>query len=276
MASAIQVTVGLAPLAALERALSRIRSGSARRMEGGSPMEVAGVVDELNGLLAERERSVERARAQAADLAHALKTPLQLLLLDAERLQADLPDRAAEIREHAHRMQAATERQLARARMQAHSRTGRSMVDLATCVQAVARALAPVAAARGLAINSKVSTGLSCSCERADLEEILGNLIENACKWARSRVRVSGELQNSMIRVAVEDDGPGLADADRTRALARGQRLDEAVPGSGLGLAIARDVAEGNGGWLQLERSGMGGLAAQIHLPVAAARIRSA
>src|SRR5690606_16949942 len=134
LASAFQVTVGLAPLAALERALARIRSGVARRMEGAVPIEVAGVVDELNGLLAERERKVERARAEAADLAHALKTPLQLLLLDAERLATDRPEIADAVRAHSQRMQAVVERHLVRARLQARRRSD-AMADLRRCAE---------------------------------------------------------------------------------------------------------------------------------------------
>ena len=265
LASAAQVTVGLAPLAELERALTRIRSGAARRMEGVFPIEVAGVVEELNGLLAERERKVERARAEAADLAHALKTPLQLLLLDAERMAADQPEAAAAIRTHTQRMQAVAEHHLARARLQARRRSSGSVVDLLRCAQGVTRALAPVAAARGLSIDCLVPADLSCPGEQADLEEILGNLIENACQWARSRVRLTAARQDRAVVIRVEDDGPGLAEAERNRVLARGQRLDETMPGSGLGLAIVREIVEGLGGWLHLDRSPMGGLAVEAH-----------
>ena len=267
VASAVQVTVGLAPLAGLERALAKIRSGSARRMEGGFPLEVVGVVDELNGLLAERERSVERARAQAADLAHALKTPLQLLLLDAERLELDRPDDAAMVRGQAHRMQAVVERHLARARTRVRLRKDGAWSELAPCVEEVARILEPMARSRGLTIQCRVPEGLRCPGDRADLEEILGSLVDNACKWARSQVRVSGGKADAGVTIAVEDDGPGLPEVARDRAVARGQRLDENMPGSGLGLAIAREVAEELGGWLQLEPSAMGGLAVRVRLP---------
>ncbi|MFO1047795.1 MAG: HAMP domain-containing sensor histidine kinase [Geminicoccaceae bacterium] len=269
IASAVQVTVGLAPLAGLERALARIRSGAARRMEGGFPLEVVGLVDELNGLLAARERSVERARAQAADLAHALKTPLQLLLLDAERLQHDRPDDAAMVRNQAHRMQAVVERHLSRARTQGRLRTGGAWSELAPCAEEVARILVPVARSRGLDIQCRVADGLRCPGDRADLEEILGSLVENACKWARSQVRVSGRQADASVTITVEDDGPGLPEVAHDRAVARGQRLDETMPGSGLGLAIAREVVEGLGGWLRLEPSEMGGLAVKVQFPVA-------
>ena len=265
LASAVQVTVGLAPLAELERALTRIRSGAARRMEGAVPIEVAGVVDELNGLLAERERKVERARAEAADLAHALKTPLQLLLLDAERMAADRPEAAAAIRAHTQRMQAVAERHLVRARMQARRRSSGGVAELRRCAEGVTRALAPVAAARGVSIECLVPADLSCPGEAADIEEILGNLTENACKWARSRVRLSAAREARTVVIMVEDDGPGLPEAERHRVLARGQRLDETMPGHGLGLAIVREVVEGLGGWLHLGRSRMGGLAVKAH-----------
>ncbi|MGD9510902.1 MAG: sensor histidine kinase [Geminicoccaceae bacterium] len=264
LASAFQVTVGLAPLAALERALARIRSGIARRMEGAVPIEVAGVVDELNGLLAERERKVERARAEAADLAHALKTPLQLLLLDAERLATDRPESADAVRTHSQRMQAVVERHLARARLQARRRSD-ATANLQRCAEGVTRALAPLAAVRGVAIECLVPGDLSCPGEAADLEEILGNLVENACKWARSRVRLSAARQERDVVITVEDDGPGLPEAERDRALVRGQRLDETAPGYGLGLTIVREVVEGLGGWLHLARSPMGGLRVEAH-----------
>jgi signal transduction histidine kinase len=266
-ASAIQVAVGLAPLARLGRALAGVRSGTARRLEGDFPQEVAALVDELNALLTQQEHTLERARGQAADLAHALKTSLQLLLLEADRLLPGDGAHARTIREQATRMQAVIDRHLARARLQGRPRAPGPGVELESCARSLARVLTPMAAARAVAIECAVEPGQRYAGDRADLEEILGNLLDNACKWARSRVRLSGGAREGMLRLLIEDDGPGLGEADRDRAFARGRRLDETVQGSGLGLAIARDLAEACGGWITLTRASTGGLAATVCLP---------
>lgn len=266
-ASALQVVVGLTPLARLGRVLAGVRSGAARRLEGSFPVEVRLLVDELNGLLAEQERTLERARGQAADLAHALKTSLQLLLVEADRLQPGDDAHAQAIRDEAGRMRAVIDRHLARARVQGSNRTRGPAVEVKACVRAVVRVLEPVAKARAVTIECDVDRDLHYAGDRADLEEIIGNLADNACKWARSRVRLAGSIEARMLRLLVEDDGPGLDEADRDRAFARGRRLDETVAGSGLGLAIARDLAEACGGWITLSSASGGGLAATVYLP---------
>ena len=275
-ASAIQVAVGLAPLSRLGRALARVRSGEARRLDGSYPTEVEALVDELNLLVAEQERSLERARGRAADLAHALKTSLQRLLVEADRLPSADQAHARTIREQAARMRAAIDANLARARLQGGTAAPGPGVEVDACVDALLRVVAPQAAARSVTLEAAVPAGERYAGDRADLEEILGNLLDNACKWARSRVRVAGAVDQGMLRLAVEDDGPGLDEAAQARAFARGQRLDESVSGSGLGLALARDIAEACGGWITLSRSPMGGLAASVFLPRGQAPNRSA
>jgi signal transduction histidine kinase len=266
-ASAIQVAVGLDPLSRLGRALVGVRAGAARRLVGSFPQEVAALVDELNLLLGQQERSLERARGQAADLAHALKTSLQLLLVEADRLQPGDHGHAVTIREQAARMRAVIDRHLARARLQGLTMASGPGVEVQACAMALLRVLGPQASAREVTMDCVVPPGERYAGDRADLEEILGNLLDNACKWACSRVRLSGSVEQGMLRLVVEDDGPGLDEADRERAFARGRRLDETVAGSGLGLALARDIAEACGGWITLSRAPIGGLAAAVFLP---------
>ena len=275
-ASAIQVAVGLAPLSRLGRALAKVRSGEARRLAGSYPREVEALVDELNLLVAEQERSLERARGRAADLAHALKTSLQRLLVEADSLPSADRAHARTIREQAARMHAAIDANLARARLQGRSAAPGPGVEVEACVQALLRVLGPQAAARSVTLEADLPAGERYAGDRADLEEVLGNLLDNACKWARSRVRVTGAVEQGMLRLLVEDDGPGLDEAAQARAFARGQRLDESVSGSGLGLALARDIAEACGGWITLSRAPMGGLAASLFLPRGQAANRSA
>ncbi len=266
-ASALQVAIGLAPLSRLGRALAGVRGGAARRLEGSYPQEVAALVDELNLLLGQQERSLERARGQAADLAHALKTSLQLLLVEADRLLPGDRSHAATIREQAARMRVVIDRHLARARLRGRPVTPGPGVEVEDCARALLRVVAPLAAGRDVTLDCLVERGSRYAGDRADLEEILGNLLDNACKWARSRVRLSGGVDRGMLRLVVEDDGPGLDDGERDRAFARGRRLDETVAGSGLGLALARDIAEACGGWITLARAPIGGLAATVFLP---------
>lgn len=275
-ASAIQVAVGLAPLSRLGRNLAGVRAGAARRLEGSFPEEVAALVDELNLLLGQQERSLERARGQAADLAHALKTSLQLLLVEADRLQPGEHEHAATIREQAARMRAVIDRHLARARLRGRTPAPGPGVEVEGCARALLRVLAPQAAARDVTLACAVPAGERYAGDGADLEEILGNLLDNACKWARSSVQLSGGVEHGMLRLVVEDDGPGLDEGDRERAFARGRRLDETMAGSGLGLALARDIAEACGGWISLARAPSGGLAATVYLPRSQTLERSA
>ena len=266
-ASWVQVTVGLSPLSGLGRALVRVRVGEALRLEGRWPDEVAGLVEELNALLAEQERSLARARAQAGDLAHGLKTSLQLLLLDADRLTRENSEQRTTIREQVTRMQRIIDHHLGRARAQPRGRRPAPIVLVAPSIEALVQVLGPAAAARSVEVQTVVSPGAGFAGDREDLEEILGNLLDNACKWARSQVRVEVKLDGDRLVVAIEDDGPGLDEASAELAFGRGRRLDERTPGSGLGLAIAREITETIGGTIQLARSPLGGLAAMVHLP---------
>jgi signal transduction histidine kinase len=236
-ASALQVTVGLLPLNHLGRALGKVRAGAASRLEDGFPVEIHPLIDELNTLLEEQERTVARARAQAGDLAHGLKTSLQLLLLEADRLDA-AAGRGCGVREQVTRMQTLIEHQLARARAQSRHQSRGPGVAVAPSVAALRRVLDPLAARREVAIAAAVPPTHRFAGDAADLEEMLGNLLDNACKWARSRVRIASRVEGGRLRILVEDDGPGLGETQRAAVFARGKRLDERVPGTGLALQL--------------------------------------
>ena len=265
--SALQVTIGLAPLARLGQALIRVRSGTFTRLEGEYPQELAGLADELNGLLAQQTQLIERARAQAGDLAHGLKTSLQLILIEADRLDDNDREHARAIHDQATRMQMVIDRHLARARARGRLRLAGPGVDVASTIAALVRVQMPLAALRDVAIETEVASSHRFAGDRADLEEIVGNLLDNACKWARSRVRVTSRLRGAQLCIEVEDDGPGLDEAHRQRVFVRGQRLDEHIPGSGLGLAIVQELVEACGGTIRLTTSTLGGLATSIELP---------
>lgn len=260
LAVAGQVGVGLRPLDALRRQLALIRAGRASRLDGRFASEIQPLTDELNALLAENQAMLERARRQAADLAHGLKTPLTVIGQEAERLQA--PALQAQV----DRMRAHVDHQLARAR--AAGPRGRGVgCDVAPAVEGVLQVLRPLAERRGLRVETAVAAPCRFRGARQDLEELLGNLLENATKWAVSRIRLEAAVQGERLVVTVDDDGPGLAPSEREAVFARGRRLDEAVPGSGLGLAIVRDLAELYEGSVRLEGAPLGGLRARLELP---------
>lgn len=264
-ASALQVAIGLKPLAGLGRALTRVRSGTANRLEGDFPSEVGPLTDELNELLARQERLVQRARAQAGDLAHGLKTSLQLLLLEADQLND--PVQGQRIRAPVLRMQTLIEHQLARARAQSRAQVRGPGVVVADSVAALVRVLGPLASEHGVHIETVLPSDSCFAGDAADLDEMLGNLLDNACKWGRTQVLVAVRTLDDQLEITVEDDGPGLTDAQVEALFRRGARFDEGVPGSGLGLAIARDLAEIYGGTVHLQPSRAGGLAAILILP---------
>lgn len=259
---------GLATFHPLRERLAAVHKGESVRVEGSYPTEVQPLIDDLNALLAAREKAVQRALAAAGDLAHGLKTPLALLSREAERAAASGDaELAGNIAQQVDRMSRQVNYHLARARAAASGAEGAAPCPLAPCAEALIRTLAKLHAGRGLAISASVEPQLRVRVERQDLDEMLGNLLDNACKWAASRVVVSAGPAGSMLEIAVDDDGPGLAPALRSRVLERGVKLDEAAPGSGLGLAIVRDLAELYGGSISLADSPLGGLRARLRLP---------
>jgi signal transduction histidine kinase len=264
------VRAALAPLERLRRRLSDVQTGTAPRLDGDYPSEVQPLVDDLNALLAHRERALQRAIAKAGDLAHGLKTPLAILSHEAERADAaGRPEIAAGILEQVERMRRHAEYHLAHARAAAAGVAAGARCSVADVVGGLSRALLRLNADRHVNLEVHIPAEHAVRCQREDLEEMLGNLLDNAFKWTRSTIGVSASARNGFIEVVVEDDGRGIDPSLHDAVLQRGVRADETEPGSGLGLAIVRDLAEVYGGMIALERSPSGGLLARLTLPSA-------
>jgi signal transduction histidine kinase len=269
LAALAQVSVGLAPLRALQRALADLRTGRSPRLQGAFPAEVQPLIDDLNGVLDRNAEVVERARTQAGNLAHALKTPLAVLEQAAARPDATgHPGLPALVKEQTGIARRHIDWHLKRSRVAAAGRVPGHRAALAPVVAGLMRVLARVHAERGLTLGADdMPAGWAFAGEEQDLQEMLGNLMDNACQWARSRVHVGAGLEGDRLAITVEDDGPGIDPAQRQAAMARGVRLDETTPGSGLGLAIVNDLATLYGGSLALEQADAGGLRARLSLP---------
>lgn len=266
----IQVSRGVSPVAQLRHKLSAIRGGHARRVDGAFPSEVQPLVDDLNTMLAARDRVVERAQAKAGDLAHGLKTPLAVLLKEAEVAErAGHGELGTAIRQQVDRMQRQMDYHLAHARAVASGAAPGTRSSVADSAEALARTLHRLYADRQLDIAIDVDASHATRIERADLDEMLGNLMDNACKWAATRVTLSTRLDGPSLVCTVEDDGAGVEDALLEAVLQRGVRADESAPGSGFGLAIVRDLAEVYDSTIVLSRSPLGGLRAVLTLPAA-------
>jgi signal transduction histidine kinase len=263
-----QVARGLSPIEQLRQRLSDVREGRSGRLDGAYPSEVQPLVDDLNLLLAHREAAIARAIAKAGDLAHGLKTPLAVLAHEAGRMSAaGHQELAAAIEQQIDRMRRQTEYHLAQARAAASGSLPGARCDLHDAASGLIRTLLRLNAERGLTIENHVDRTHQVRCQREDVDEMLGNLLDNACKWARSTVKVRSEVMDGLVAVSVDDDGPGLAPELRTEVLRRGVRADEQAPGSGLGLAIVRDLAALYGGAIALEPSPNGGVRAVLRLP---------
>jgi signal transduction histidine kinase len=248
---------GLTPFRRLRDRLMAVRKGDDRRVEGVYPSEVQPLID------------VKRAIATAGDLAHGLKTPLALLAQEAERAASEGNGELAEnIGQQVEHMTRQVNYHLARARAASGVASG-VRCAVAPCVDALIRTVEKLYAGRALEILAEIATDVSARVQPEDMDEILGNLLDNACKWAKSRVVVKAVRSGSMIVFTVEDDGCGLERALRSAVLERGVRIDEKAPGSGLGLAIVRDLAELYGGSIFLDDSALGGLQARVSLPAA-------
>jgi signal transduction histidine kinase len=269
VAGVLQVRRGLAPVGNLRARLAGVHQGHDRRLDGEYPSEVQPLVNDLNALLDTRERAIARAVGKAGDLAHGLKTPLAILAQDAEQAsRAGQTELAASIRQQVMRMQRQVDYHLAHARAAASGSAPGARSAIVESADGLKRAMLRLHAERGLTIDIDVPADCTARVQREDLDEMLGNLLDNACKWARSRVVVSAGAAPRGVVIAVDDDGGGLADGMREAVLKRGVRADEAAPGSGLGLAIVRELSELYGGSIALERSPEGGLRATLTLPV--------
>ena len=258
---------GLSPVGMLRDRLDDVRNGRTDRLEGDYPAEVAPLVDDLNRLLDDRERRVTRAAARAGDLAHGLKTPLAILTQEIARAEAaGQPDLAASIRQQVTRMRRQIESHLAQARATAGGASSTARTNVADAVAGLVRTMERLYAERKLVIQNAVPHDCAAKVPLEDLEEMIGNLLDNACKWTKSRIVVSAATGAGIV-ITVDDDGAGLDPAMRDQVLQRGVRADEGAPGSGLGLGIVRDLAEAYGGSISLETSGLGGVRARLTLP---------
>jgi len=263
-----QIRRSLKAMALLHTRLAAVHRGEHRGVGGNYPAEVQPLVDDLNALLAERDQRVQRALAKAGDLAHGLKTPLAVLARDAERAAvAGDHELAASMAAQVERMRRQIDYHLAHTRAAAAGPGTRSLV--APSVDGLFRTLERLHAERAIALRSAVGPGHAVRCGREDLDEMLGNVLDNACKWGRSRVEVESDAAGPSIVITVDDDGPGIDPAMAARVLERGVRADEQVEGTGLGLAIVRDLAEIYGGSIDLSRSPLGGMRARLQLPAA-------
>jgi signal transduction histidine kinase len=260
----LQVRIGLQPLRRVTLSLHRIRDGSARRLEGRFPSEIEPLALELNSLIEHSAEVVGRARSYVSNLAHFLKTPLTVLGSEAAAQPGPLADA---VTRQVLVMRRQVDHYLARARAAGALDVLGSRTPVAGVLDDLARTLRRIHRERAIAIDIACPPGLAFRGERQDLEEMAGNLIDNACKWAHGRVRVTAMPAGGSFRLAVEDDGPGLTPEERAQVGERGERLDESVPGTGLGLAIVRDVAKLYGGSFDLGASELGGLEAAVTLP---------
>jgi len=263
----IQVRTGLAPLDSVRRGVTEIRSGAKHRLERVYPDEVMPLVDEINGLLEAQEQTVERARTWTADLAHGLKTPLMVLTADSQRLREEGHTSIADdLDQLAETMRRRVDRELIRARVRSGIEKRRMHADAGDAVDGIVRTLKR--SPRGADLNwlLEVPDGADAAMLPEDLTELLGNILENATKWANAAISVSVRKGQTII-IRVEDDGPGVPEGQLNTLGQRGVRLDEQKQGSGLGLAIAQDVAEAYQGKLSFHRSPMGGLAVTVQIP---------
>ena len=258
------VSLGLRPLRRLRLAVAALRAGHQADLHLVAPAEVQPLVTEIDALITQNRATVERARNHVGNLAHALRTRLAVLRNALEDgAGTNLTVALQELATVDHIVQ----HHLARARAAALSGTAATNANVLARAEEIAQALRRLFVEQGLRIDVSANRGLTVVCEQQDLSEMLGNLMENACKWARAQVKVTVTQADGSISILVEDDGPGLPDEQFTNVQTRGARLDEATPGTGLGLAIVADLATLYGGRLDLERSRLGGFAARLTLP---------
>jgi signal transduction histidine kinase len=262
----VQVHIGLQPLRRIGAAIAAVRAGRTGRLEGRFPAEIVPLSSEINNLLEHDAQVLERARTQVGNLAHALKTPLSVLVNEAAAASGPMADA---IQQQTAEMRRQIDHYLARARTAGAAKVLGARTEVLPVAEDLRRTLARIHVEKSLSIELAVGAGASFRGERQDLEEMLGNLMDNACKWARARVQVSTHESGGRLSLLVDDDGPGLSEEERQALFRRGSRLDESVPGTGLGLAIARDMAELYGGTVDLARAPAGGLRAELVLPAA-------
>ncbi|MCF3155483.1 sensor histidine kinase [Pseudomonas juntendi] len=262
----ITVTRSLRPLERARQQIAQLQQGQRSQLDAEVPSELAPLVGQINHLLSHTEDSLRRSRNALGNLGHALKTPLAVLLslASSERLK-DLPQVSAQMREQLEQIQQRLARELNRARLAGDALPG-AQFDCDAELPGLLETLGMIHG-EGLLLASDVPPGLSLPWDREDVLELLGNLLDNACKWADSEVRLGAEADAEGYRLWVDDDGPGIPEGQRQQVLGRGSRLDEQVDGHGLGLGIVRDIVEAWGGQLALQQSPLGGLRVSLNLP---------
>lgn len=263
--AALQTFYGLWPLRDVRREIAAMRSGKQRRIQEALPDEVMPMVNELNALLDHNEKQAEEARRHAGNLAHALKTPLTVIMNSAT---AQAPDLAETVIREATTMRRQVDHHLARARAVGRRGHSHSRAEVWQSLESVERAVGRLY--RHVRLDMAGNKELAVRVERQDLDEMIGNLVENAAKYGGGSVFVTVEDQGEMVAIIIEDDGRGIPEKDRARIFDRGVRLDSGKPGTGLGMAIVRDVAEIYNGTIELDESeDMGGLLVRLKLPKA-------
>jgi signal transduction histidine kinase len=265
----VQVRVGLRPLFRLQNEVAAVRRGKAQRLAETYPSELMPLAQELNALVAHNQEVVERQRTHVGNLAHALKTPISVMITEAGQRPGPLAEVVAR---QADAMQKQVDHHLRRARAAARTSGQGERTSVAEVLDELSRTLGRIFRDKGVSIDWDAEEDLHFLGERQDLLEIAGNAIENACKWGRARVKVRAEAAGpERFTLVVEDDGPGLPPDRREEVLQRGARLDESAPGSGLGLSIIDELARSYGGSLTLSDSPLGGLRLETDLPRAEA-----
>lgn len=272
LTTVFQVRFGLAPLKRISEELAEIRSGKAERLEGLFPEEIAPLARETNALLDANRAIVERSRTHVGNLAHAIKTPLSVIINEASAHAGD--PFAAKVLEQAGMMRDQVTHHLERARIAARLTVVSTVTEVAPVLGALKRTMEKIHRERGIEIETRSYAGAKFRGERQDLEEMVGNLVDNACKWAKKHVSIEVLVQpasdtdfHQTLHIIVDDDGHGLSAAERVQVARRGQRLDESKPGSGLGLSIVIDLAALYHGNLTLGSAPIGGLRAELTLP---------
>jgi signal transduction histidine kinase len=267
-----QVRFGLAPLKRISESIADIRSGRAERLEGEFPVEIAPLARETNALIDANREIVERARTHVGNLAHAIKTPLSVIVNEASAHAVD--PFASKVLEQADVMRDQVAHHLERARIAARVTIVGTVTEVAPAIEALRRTMEKIHRDRSITIAAKADPRARFRGERQDLEEMAGNLVDNACKWAASQVLIEVKVEPPpepraapRLRIIVDDDGRGLSADERAQVSRRGQRLDESKPGSGLGLSIVVDLAALYGGSLVLGDAPIGGLRAELVLP---------
>ena len=264
LAIMLQVRLGLRPLERLRQSVADVRVGRSERVPSRQPLEVQPLVAELNGLLDQNAANLERARRHVANLAHGLKTPLATLAL---LLSGPESRNAAQLAPMVDLMERRIRHHLGRARAAALGGPARMRTPIAARIRDLGDVLTKVHAERAIGLTVEIADDIAVACEPQDFDEMAGNLMENAFKWARSRIAIRATAGEGLTGLVIEDDGAGLRPEEISKVLRPGERLDESAPGFGFGLSIVRELAELYGGRIELDASALGGLRVSLWLP---------